>query len=139
MDLKKVTQLVDAFKDSELSAINFEDKTTNIRLKKTKAINTVTPPAQVEPIVETKEIAPVETRNIKKIVSEGVGFFFPSIEQSAIDANVKIVKGRELYYIKAMNLKNQKKLDYDCKVLRFLVEAGAAVEYGQPIVEVEVL
>lgn len=139
MDFKKVTQLVEIFKDSKLKALNFDDKTTNVSLTKAGA--------QVMPEVINKVITaqipqePVEvdTRKLKEITSEGVGFFYPSVEQRVVDANVRVVKGSELYYVKAMNLENHKRLDVDCKVIKFLVDPGKAVEYGQPLVLIEEL
>jgi biotin carboxyl carrier protein len=139
MDFKKVTQLVEIFKDSKLKALNFDDKTTNVSLTKagtqimTEVINNVTAAPSIQEPIE------VDTRKLKEITSEGVGFFYPSVEQRVVDANVRVVKGSELYYVKAMNLENHKRLDIDCKVIKFLVDPGKAVEYGQPLVLIEEL
>ena len=139
MDFKKVTQLVEIFKDSKLKALNFDDKTTNISLKKSGVQVMPEVLQQVTSVQSAQEVIPVDNRKLKEITSEGVGFFYPSVEQRVLDANVRVVKGSELFYVKAMNLENHKKLDIDCKIIRFLVEPGKAVEYGQPLVLIEEL
>ncbi|MEI7942735.1 MAG: hypothetical protein WCH76_06165 [Candidatus Riflemargulisbacteria bacterium] len=139
MDFKKVTQLVEIFKDSKLKALNFDDKTTNISLKKSGTQVMPEVVYQTTAALSAQEAVPVDTRKLKEITSEGVGFFYPSVEQRVLDANVRVVKGSELYYVKAMNLENHKRLDIDCKVIKFLVDPGKAVEYGQPLVLIEEL
>ena len=139
MDFKKVTQLVEIFKGSKLKALNFDDKTTNISLAKAGAQVISEVVSQVATVPSEQESVPVDTRKLKEITSESVGFFYPSVEQRVLDANVRVVKGSELYYVKAMNLENHKKLDIDCKVIQYLVEPGKAVEYGQPLVLIEEL
>ncbi|GEM_PF-3129522 len=143
MDIKQVTQLSEMLKNSKLQTINFSDTKTKISINKAKVIHQSSPvtsnQSPVEHQPQAKEVQPEINKNIKEITSEGVGIFYPSVEQREIDAHVRIVKGRELYFVKAMNLENHKRLDFDCKVVNFLVEPGKAVEYGQPLVSVEVL
>jgi biotin carboxyl carrier protein len=139
MDLKKVTKLVEMLSDSQLKGLNYKDKVTNINIKKSVVISeTKEEPVPVngtpEPLSENEL---KDDLNYKEIKSEVVGLFYPTVEKRQIEARARVVKGTDLFYVKAMNLENHKKLEYDCKIVKYLVEPGKAVEYGQPLVLIE--
>jgi len=73
------------------------------------------------------------------IKSPIVGTFYRSPSPDApafVDVGKKVVKGQKLCIIEAMKMMNALEAEFDCEVVKILVENGDMVEFDQPILEV---
>lgn len=76
------------------------------------------------------------------IKSPIVGTFYraPSPDAPAFsDVGKKIAKGQKLCIIEAMKMMNALEAEFDCEIVRILVNNGDMVEFEQPIFEVKPL
>ena len=69
-----------------------------------------------------------------------VGTFYiaPSpTAKSFVNVGDIVRKGQTVAIIEAMKIMNEWEAEFDCKILKLLVDDGQAVEYSTPIFEVE--
>ena len=68
------------------------------------------------------------------VIVENAGFEF-----NPNDVNVGDIvrKGQTVAIIEAMKIMNEWEAEFDCRILKVLVDDGQPVEYGTPIFEVE--
>lgn len=149
MDFKEIKELIKVFDKSELNKLKVKDGEFEISLQKgfesgiaqAPLVSSVAP-APIQPVP-----ALVPATNEKKqevfgdlIKSPMVGSFYsaPSPE-SPIFASVGdvIKKGQTLCILEAMKIMNEVEAEFDCKILKVLVENGSPVEYDMPLFEVE--
>lgn len=74
------------------------------------------------------------------IKSPIVGTFYRSASPDAppyADPGKKIGKGEKLCIIEAMKMMNALEADFDCEIVKILVNNGEMVEYDQPVFEVK--
>ena len=78
------------------------------------------------------------TKNQKTVVAPIVGTFYKSPapdKEPFVKVGDKVKKGDVLCIIESMKLMNEIKSEFDGVVLKILVESGEAVEYNQPLIE----
>jgi acetyl-CoA carboxylase biotin carboxyl carrier protein len=145
MNIKKIEQLVNVFKKSNLKEINFHDPDIKISLAKeniaipqsiiNKNEGKVETNGEKYQLVDKKVME--YTSNSVEIKSECVGTFHQKIDSETIESKKIIDSGAEIFSIKAMKIEKPKIIDVNCKVVKYLVNTGDIVEYGQPVVVVE--
>lgn len=82
-----------------------------------------------------------QSENIKIVTSPMVGTFYskPSpTEKSYVEVGKQVSVGDTLCIIEAMKLMNEIESEYSGKIVKILVEDGKAVEYGTPLLEIEI-
>ncbi len=96
----------------------------------------------------TQEVPPVAIPTPKKLSSEPcitspmVGTFYQAPAPGAkpfAKAGDIISKGQTIAIIEAMKIMNEIEAEYDCKIVKILVEDGQPVEFDMPLYEVEKL
>ncbi len=92
--------------------------------------------------VTTPTAAPVKNANVHVVTSPFVGTFYRSPgpnEDSFVEVGRVIRPGDVLCIVEAMKLMNEIESDASGKISRILAENGTAVEFGEPLFEIEKL
>jgi len=142
MDMKQIKSLMKEFDESTLSSIKINKEGFSIELEKA-TIATIAAPVAVAPVAApvaaaTPEI--VEEIAGDKILSPMVGTYYasPSPDSPVFVKEGDIIKkGQPLAILEAMKIMNELEAEFDCKILKLLVEDGKPVEYDMPLFVVE--
>lgn len=148
MDMKQIKSLMKEFDESTLSSLKINKEGFSIELEKA----TIAPMA-VAPVAAAPVAAPVsapaasaapapaaEEVSGDKILSPMVGTYYasPSPDSPAFVKEGDVVKkGQPLAILEAMKIMNELEAEFDCKILKILVEDGKPVEYDMPLFVVE--
>lgn len=150
MKKQDIKELMKYFSGMEnISKMKLKHEDVEIELEK-EAVQVVTAPAPVAqtiaspvaaPAAQTASTpAPVVADDRLCITSPMVGTFYQAPAPGAkVFAAVgdSISKGQTVAIIEAMKIMNEIEAEYDCKIVKILVEDGQPVEYDMPLFEVE--
>jgi acetyl-CoA carboxylase biotin carboxyl carrier protein len=156
MDLRKLKTLIDLVSESNISELEITEAEGKVRIVKaghgtmlapqttqpaTPAVAAAPPPATgpstgaSSPAPEVPE--PVAARVIK---SPMVGTFYRTPSPGAkafVDVGSVVKEGEPVCIIEAMKIMNEIESDASGTIRRILCENGQAVEFGQPLFELE--
>lgn len=148
MDMKQIKSLMKEFDESTLSSIKINKEGFSIELEKATIATAVTaapavaaaPAAAAVPVATAA--APVAAEEIAgdKILSPMVGTYYASPSPDSpvfVKEGDVIKKGQPLAILEAMKIMNELEAEFDCKILKILVEDGRPVEYDMPLFVVE--
>ncbi len=144
MDMKQIKSLMNEFDSSTLSSLKINKEGFSIELEKATIAPTYAAPAATAaaPVqaVAAPAAAAVEELVGDKILSPMVGTYYsaPSPDSPAFVKEGDIVKkGQPLGILEAMKIMNELEAEFDCKILKILVQDGSPVEYDMPLFLVE--
>lgn len=158
MQYKDLEKLVKLIETSHFDEFEWQSKSEKIRLKKTPApaaggsVSYVAAPAMsavpaaapaagaMNISVEAQKPAASAASNTKKITSPFVGTFYEAPAPDApkyTDVGRTFKKGDVLCIVEAMKIMNEIEADFSGRVVQVLAKSGQAVQYGQPLFEVE--
>jgi acetyl-CoA carboxylase biotin carboxyl carrier protein len=156
MDLRKLKTLIDLVSDSNVSELEITEAEGKVRIVKGGGAMmhgyTNNMPAQMtyaqpptapapQPVASEAVVpvaAPVVADHIVK--SPMVGTFYRSASPGAkafVEVGDSIKAGETVCIIEAMKILNEIEADKSGTISRILCENGEAVEYGQPLFEIE--
>jgi acetyl-CoA carboxylase biotin carboxyl carrier protein len=151
MDLKEIKALYKFFKGTDLVELEAEGESGRIKLKRgegppVERVQVLAPQAPpVSPVVgepqKAEPVPPPPDENIETVCSPMVGTFYraPSPEAPPFVQVGDLVKnGQPVCLIEAMKLMNDVESEFSGRVVDILVENGQPVEYGEPLLKVEV-
>ena len=146
-DLKPILELVQAH---DLAELELEDGTFRLRVKRggPHVVTHVVPASPVAPVTAPAAPAaptalagpPEEGAELAIVKSPIVGTFYRSAEPGAsplASVGDQVKKGQVLCIIEAMKIMNEIESDATGTIRRILCENGQAVEFGQPLFELE--
>ena len=150
MNLKEIKELIKVFNSSDLSKLKVEDGDFGLTLEKggtavtTAPIQTI-PVQQVNTpaVAESSAVAEVEKKvvdNADKITSPMVGTFYraPSPDSPPfVNVGDTVRKGQTICILEAMKIMNEIEAEFDCKIVKVLVDDGQPVEFDMPLFLVE--
>ncbi len=144
MDKDELKELIEFMNENNLCELEIEQEGKRIKLKKySSETSFITPQLPSQPSVPGKDAdTPPEESNLIEIKSPIVGTFYRAPSPGAkpyVDVGDEINPGDVVCIIEAMKLMNEIKSDVHGKIVKILVENGEAVEYGQPLFQVEPL
>ncbi len=152
MDFKEIKELIRVFDKSELNKLKVKEGEFEVAMQKgfeggtvvTTSTPVVTAPIAAPAVSAAVEAAPSASSAIlgDTINSPMVGTFYasPSPEASAfVKAGDTVKKGQTLCILEAMKIMNEVEAEFDCKILKVLVDDSSPVEYDMPIFAVEKL
>ena len=133
------------FDDSTLSSMKINQEGFSIELEKATIATVAAAPVAVAaaPAVSVAaSAAPAVAEEIAgdKILSPMVGTYYasPSPDSPVFVKEGDIIKkGQPLAILEAMKIMNELEAEFDCKILKILVEDGKPVEYDMPLFAVE--
>ncbi len=150
MDLRKLKTLIDLVSDSNVSELEITEAEGKVRIVKgggqvmqayAAPVQQVAPVAHAQPVSEAAPVlaaAPVVAEHVVK--SPMVGTFYLSASPGAkpfVEVGDSIKAGETICIIEAMKILNEIEADKSGTVSRILCDNGQAVEYGQPLFEIE--
>lgn len=153
MDKKKLTEIIDIFKESGLGKLELTetaaDKTFTLKLEKNAACAPV--PVMAAPAampaaapMESAQPAPApqdikDYNKYRDIKSPMVGVFYAAPSPDAepfVKVGKKVKKGDTLCVIEAMKLMNDVVAEEDGEIVEVCAENGALVEFGQVLFKI---
>lgn len=144
MELKELTELINAVSKSSLSEFTLEEGNLKLTLKADRVQHvTVASDSAVLTKVETTpvhSVAAVENSSGHEVKSPLVGTYYNSPspdEEPFIQVGDTVAKGQTLGIIEAMKLMNEIESEFDGVVKEILAENESIVEYGQPLFIIE--
>ena len=147
-DISKISELVRLMSENELSEIDLRWQQARVRLRR-GSDNVVTttvapampfPPAAAAPVVPSAPPANEPTHEVLTIDSPIVGTFYTASSPDAeafVKVGSKVAADTVVCIVEAMKVFNEIPAGLSGTVAKVLVDNGAAVEYGQPLFEVE--
>ena len=150
MDFKEIKELIRVFDKSELNKLKVKNGDFEISMQTgfeggtvvTSAAPTApaaAPVAVAAPAAPVAEIAPAAISG-ETINSPMVGTYYasPSPESPAfVKAGDTVKKGQTLCILEAMKIMNEVEAEFDCKIVKVLVQDGNPVEYDMPLFVIE--
>jgi acetyl-CoA carboxylase biotin carboxyl carrier protein len=146
-DVKKVRQLIELMKEHELSELDLRQAENRVRIRRGGEVVTYSAPAVAAapaplPGASGPASAPVDPAESRMLVikSPMVGTFYKA---SGPDSPVFVKVGdrigpeKTVCIIEAMKVFNEIPAGISGQVVAILVENGAAVEFGQPLMKVD--
>ena len=152
MNFEEIKELIWIVNESNISKVEIKNGEFEITVEKGR--DEVVVESKPPKAVEAKEISQPETpantdsttssddRVIVTLNSPMVGTFYAAPAPNAprfVNVGDKVSKGQTIAILEAMKIMNEWEAEFDCKILKVLVEDGQPVEYGTPIFEVEKL
>ena len=144
MDFKQIKALMKDFDESGLSKFEIKENDFEMNFEKATIATAVAAPVAAAPIAvaaaPVAAVAVAEELSGDKILSPMVGTFYasPSPDSpSFAKAGDTISKGQPLAILEAMKIMNEIDAEFNCKIIKVLVEDGQAVEYDMPLFLVE--
>lgn len=136
MDIKNIEALADIVKNYGLTALEYEDGESKIKLKK-EAVSAPAAAPAVQSAPQT-ESAPAKTGEAdgKPVKAPMVGVFYAAAspdEEPFVSVGDKVKKGDVLCIIEAMKLMNEITADSDGEIVQVCAENEQVVEYGQTL------
>ena len=143
-DVKKVTKLIELMKEHDLAEIDLKQGDTAVRLKRGGDVVMAAAPApalrSAPAAAGAAESAPAADDKMLVITSPMVGTFYrASSPESATFAKVgdRIGPEKTVCIVEAMKVFNEIPAGVSGQVVAILVENGAPVEFGQPLIKVD--
>jgi acetyl-CoA carboxylase biotin carboxyl carrier protein len=144
MKFDEIKELIKIFDESGISEIDIKESDFEILLKKGGSTQVVAEPViEKAPVPQIPQATPpkqVEHKTATTMNSPMVGTFYSAPAPNAqpfVKAGDKVSKGQTIAILEAMKIMNEWEAEFDCKIVKVLVEDGQPVEYGSPIFEVE--
>ncbi len=141
MTNKEIKDLMGFFDDSDISKVKIKNGEFSIELQKglESAVVVKSPAVVVDESVEVDGTTQ-EDKMGESIKSPMVGTFYTSPAPGAdvfVKAGSVVKKGQSIGIIEAMKIMNEIEAEFDCRIIKVLLEDGQPVEYDMPLFEVE--
>ncbi|MEF9958830.1 MAG: acetyl-CoA carboxylase biotin carboxyl carrier protein [Niameybacter sp.] len=142
MNIELVKELMNEFKDCDLTRIKLKSDEFELELERSIPIQVASAPIMTAPQVATAEIninpQPQERVKVEghAIKSPMVGTFYRASspdQPSFVEVGSRVKKGEIICIIEAMKLMNEVEADQDGEIVEILVENEDMVEFDQPM------
>ena len=156
MQYKDIEKIVRLIQESGFDEFEWSNKTEKLRLKRTPsgptgAVTYAAPPVFQGMGAAAPSPAPAATgangaaakpfaSNTKQVTSPFVGTFYEAPAPDApkyTEVGRSFKKGDVLCIVEAMKIMNEIEAEFSGKVVSVLAKSGQAVQYGQPLFEIE--
>lgn len=147
MDLRKLKTLIDLVSESNVSELEITEAEGKVRIVKgggvmMQAVAMPAPAAVVAPVAAAAAVvAPVEpVISAHAVKSPMVGTFYRSSSPGSkafVEVGDAIKAGETICIIEAMKILNEIEADKSGTVTKVFCDNGQAVEYGQPLFQIE--
>ncbi len=151
MDLRKLKTLIDLVSDSNVSELEITEAEGKVRIVKggqamapayaapqAVALSAAPVPALAPAVAEVPAAPPAPV--VHAVKSPMVGTFYRSASPGAksfVELGSVVKEGETICIIEAMKILNEIEADKSGTVTKILCENGEAVEYGQPMFEID--
>ena len=131
MDVTEIKKIMGILDSTDLSEISLESEGTKVLLKKDFSARRAAAPVE-SAVFETAAVE--ENTNSGDLISLNIGKFYLSPKLSA---GSEVKEGEVIGYIESIGLKTDVKSDKDGVIKNVLVQDGGIVQFGQPIMTIE--
>lgn len=159
LDINKVLELFSAL---DIAELNYKDKDRELVLRKAQAFATTVASAPIAQapataaqsviakaadapskadVTATSTAAPAEDASMHAVKSPLVGTFYRAPAPSQPDfvqIGKRVNKGDTICIVEAMKVMNTIEADVSGEIVEILVESGAIVEFGTPLLKIKV-
>lgn len=148
-DVKKVRQLIELMKEHDLSELDLRQAENRVRIRRGGEVVTYSAPAVAAapapaplPAASGGASVPVDAAESRMLVikSPMVGTFYKASGPDSpafVKVGDRIAPEKTVCIIEAMKVFNEIPAGISGQVVAILVENGAAVEFGQPLMKVD--
>ncbi len=141
MDKKFLYDLMAEFEKRDIQELEFENEQGSIRLLKATASPAATAiPAALSAMPTEAGPTPVAAAEGAELIKAPIiGNFYRQPAPDApyfVNEGERVSKGQTLCILEAMKLMNELEAEFDCEIIKVLVENGAMVEFDAPLFEV---
>jgi acetyl-CoA carboxylase biotin carboxyl carrier protein len=144
-DVKKVRQLIELMKEHDLSEVDLKQADQRVRIKRGGEVVVSAPPVAAAPraTVAATETGPKESpadSRMLVIKSPMVGTFYRASGPDTptfVKVGDRIGPEKTVCIVEAMKVFNEIPAGVSGQVVAILVENGAPVEFGQPLIKVD--
>jgi acetyl-CoA carboxylase biotin carboxyl carrier protein len=143
-DVKKVAKLIELMKEHDLAEIDLKQGDTAVRLKRGGDVVMAAAPAAAPRAAPAAagavEAAPAAEDKMLVITSPMVGTFYRASSPEAapfVKVGDRIGPEKTVCIVEAMKVFNEIPAGVSGQVVAILVENGAPVEFGQPLIKVD--
>jgi acetyl-CoA carboxylase biotin carboxyl carrier protein len=160
MEVRELKTLLALMQDFGLVELEIEDKKGKVRLVRAGVASAIEAPAAASPAPKTLAVpqakapkpassasngtrgaeSPTLTESQKLVVSPMVGTFYRAASPDSnpfVEEGDSVRKGQALCIIEAMKMMNEIEADAGGRIVRILCENGQPIEYGQPLMVLE--
>jgi acetyl-CoA carboxylase biotin carboxyl carrier protein len=154
MDLRKIKKLIEMLEESNLSEIEIKEGEESVRLSRQFSMPPnymqptmlQSPPAQIAAQAQAPAVPPVAAPTVNALPdgnvmrSPMVGTFYSSQspgQPALVKVGQSIKVGDTLGIVEAMKMFNPIESEFAGTVVKILVENGAPVEFGQPLMVIQ--
>lgn len=141
MDLKEIKAIYKFASETDIVELEVEGEKGKLRFKRGVVGEEPAERAAPQPPAPAAAAPEAPSANIKEVTSPMVGTFYraPSPDSDPfVEVGSTVKKGQTTCIIEAMKLMNEVESEFSGKVVAILVENGQPVEYGEPLMRVEV-
>lgn len=151
MELKDIKQLIQIVDAANIAEIEIEHDDFKIKIKK-QSSGISLPAVEIQPPLAEADLKPrleagaepqrKNQSNVVEITSPMVGTFYRAPAPDAapyVQVGDLVEPGQVLFIIEAMKMMNEIESEYRGRIVGFLVENGESVEYGQPLIRLEIM
>ena len=144
MDTKDILAVIEKFNQTALAEFKYREGSVEFHLKRHADVtySTASMPMAPAPAVATPVSSPAPAAAVptgETINSPIVGTIYRTPAPDAppfVEEGKSVKKGETLCIIEAMKVMNELVAEFDCEILRVLVDNQHFVEYGTPLFEV---
>lgn len=132
MDVTEIKKLMGILEDTDLTEISLESEGTKVLLKKDKTVKRAAAPVApaAAPAVSDEKKA-----NVSDLISLNIGRFYLN---SKLSAGSQLEEGAVVGHIESIGVKTDVKSDKSGKIVEIYVQNGGIVQFGQPIMAIEI-
>lgn len=131
MDVTEIKKLMGILEDTDLTEISLESEGTKVLLKKDKSVRRVA----AAPVVAAPENVTEEANtNVSELISLNIGRFYLN---SKLSVGSSLQEGDVVGQIESIGVKTDVKSDKNGKIKEIVVPNGGVVQFGQPIMVIE--
>lgn len=150
MKKQDIKELMKFFSSANISKMRLRQNEFEIELEKNLTDSEIIENEPVKQSVKIKKELPKPARKEKRvdeilgdvIKSPMVGTFYQAPAPGApkfVKVGMNVSKGQSVAIIEAMKIMNEIEAEFDCKIIKILVDDGQPIEFGMPLFEVEKL
>jgi acetyl-CoA carboxylase biotin carboxyl carrier protein len=141
LNVEEIRELVRIVSEADIAELEVETGTLRVAIRKGRGNSGVPVPSVSTPAQAPSETAPeLPTPKWIPITAPMVGTFYRAPAPDAppfVNEGDRVSAGQTVCLIEAMKMFNEIPAEMSGRVVRILVENGAPVEYGQPLMLIE--
>ena len=145
MDTKDILAVIEKFNQTALAEFRYREGSVEFHLKRHADVTYAAPafpsaPPTATPVPAAPVPGPAAAEPLGEVITSPiVGTIYRSPAPDAppfVEEGKFVKKGETLCIIEAMKVMNEMVAEFDCEILRILVDSQHFVEYGTPLFEV---